>query len=456
MKTHYIIILILGITVACTPHKNKTYDLIIANVNLIDGTGVPIKNNVNVYLDGERIDKIDSVKVNLAGDNIIDGSGKYLIPGLFDCHVHTGNYKADFQKFIHFGVTSIFVTGGSITTNEYYAEMRALGEQDSLPAPHVYHTSQHFTMEGRHPVKTYATSNWVEGETVFYLRDTLQIEALVKQVSLYPILGIKLTIEEGPAPPFVERIPQAFVDKVQKEAMKNNIRVFAHVSDNTEFRMALKAGISDIIHFTGVDLDFENGQALVDSIYQSNLSWVTTLMIDKSFMYPLYLDWVEQVEQMDIFNDDEVKMLRDSTSINNANQYLTMLENYFGIENPNLENIIIPQVEEIKILFENGVNMVLGTDTGNTFIFPGYSLHEEMQLMELGGMQPIDIIKMGTHNAAKMMDVLDTHGTIEPGKYADMILLDENPLETISNTLTINKVFKNGKVQKRMIKSTIK
>ena len=94
--------------------------------------------------------------------------------------------------------------------------------------------------------------------------------------------------------------------------------------------------------------------------------------------------------------------------------------------------------------------MVLGTDTGNNFIFPGYSLHEEMQLMELGGIAPIDIIKMTTHNAAKMLKVLNTHGTVEIGKYADMILLDKDPIETISNTLSINRVIKNGKIQKRM------
>ena len=60
---------------------------------------------------------------------------------------------------------------------------------DSFPAPRVFHTSQHFTMEGSHPVRTYANSSWVEGKTVFYLRDTLQIEAIVKEVAQYPIAG---------------------------------------------------------------------------------------------------------------------------------------------------------------------------------------------------------------------------------------------------------------------------
>ncbi|MGI9552524.1 MAG: amidohydrolase family protein, partial [Aurantibacter sp.] len=314
----------------------------------------------------------------------------------------------------------------------------------------VFHTSQHFTMEGRHPVKTYPQGSWIEGESVFYLRDTLQIEALVKQVAQFPIAGIKLTIEEGPTPPFVERIPQKFINKVAKEAKKNGTEVFAHVSDNTELSMAMKADIKNIIHYTGVDLDFERDKTLIDSIYKNDISWVTTMMIDKSFMYALYPEWVEQVEHMNLFNPEEVEMLRDSSSIQEAKQYYLLLENYFGIKDPNLENIIKPYIEEIIVLKENGVNMVLGTDTGNRFIFPGYSMHEEMQLMELGGINPLEIIKMGTHNAAKMLKVLDTHGTIEEGKFADLVLLDKNPLEAIKNTLAIHTVIKNGTVQKRL------
>lgn len=448
MKTQLLLILIL--LSACSSKQEPEFDLIISNVNIIDGTGSKIKSGQNVYIKENLIHSINSSEI-VQTKNIIDGSGKYLIPGLFDCHAHTSDYENDFPKFIHFGVTSIFCPGGSKTTNDYFAKMRKLGEQDSLPSPRVFHTSQHFTMEGRHPVKTYPQGSWIEGETVFYLRDTLQIETLVAQVSKFPIAGIKLTIEEGPTPPFVERIPQVFVNKVVKEAKKNGTEVFAHVSDNTELSMALKADIKNIIHYTGIDLDFERDKQMIDSIYQNDISWVTTMMIDKSLIYALYPEWIEQIEKMNLFDSTDVSRLKDPSSIERAKQFCVMLENYFGIENPNFENIIIPYIEEIKVLNENGVNMVLGTDTGNTFIFPGYSLHEEMQMMELGGIKPLQIIKMSTHNAAKMLKILDTHGTIEEGKFADLVVLDKNPLDSIMNTLSINIIVKNGKIQKRIV-----
>lgn len=448
MKYAYLIVFmfILG----CSNRTHKEYDFVISNVCLIDGNGTLPKSNVNVYIKDGRIGLIDEKDVNKE-ETIIDGTNKYLIPGLFDCHTHTSNYKLDFPKFIHYGVTSVFITGGSTCTNEYYKEMRDIGNQDSIAAPRVFHTSQHFIMEGSHPVRTYSSSNWRDGKTVFFLKDTLQIESLVKKVSKYPIQGIKLTIEEGPMPPPIPRMPQEFINKVVKEAKKNNTKVFVHISDNIELRMALEANINNILHFTGVDLDFERDKEMIESIYQSDMSWVTTLMLDKSFIYPLYPEWVNQTEIKEIYNDEEFSDLTKKSEIIKAKEMLDFFEKDYGLKNPTLKKIMAIQVDDIKTLYENNVNMVLGTDTGNTFIFHGHSLHEEMQLLEMGGMKPIDIIKMGTHNAAKMMDVLDELGTIEKGKIADMILLDRNPLDSIKHTLSIHTVFKNGIIQNRII-----
>jgi imidazolonepropionase-like amidohydrolase len=328
--------------------------------------------------------------------------------------------------------------------------MRSLGNQNSIPAPRVFHTSQHFTMEGRHPVKTYGSSKWVEGETVYFLNDTTQIEELVKKVAQQPILGIKLTIEDGPHPPFVERMPQELINKVQREADKNGLEVFAHVSDNIELEMAINADIKNLVHFTGVDIDFQKDSVLLSKIYKDSIDWVTTLMLDKSFLYPLYPEWIENEEIQNIFSEDELSAIDDPGYIFRANDYIGFMKEYLKLDTIDLKDVIKFQVDDIKILMDNGVNMVLGTDTGNEFIFPGYGLHEEMQLFELGGIDQLQIIKMATLNAAKMMKSDLTLGSIEQGKTADMILLDKNPLESISNTLSISTVIKGGVIQKRI------
>lgn len=449
MKQLILIFFLVGIS-ACSLDKHPEFDLIIANVNLIDGAGSAMQNGVNVYIKDHLIQAIDS-EVIKQGEHVIDATGKYLMPGLFDCHVHTNNYSADFPRLIHFGVTSVFIPGGGTCTDQYFEEMRDQGSQDSIPAPRVFHTSQHFTLEGRHPVKTYSSSNWQEGESVYFLRDTLQIERLVKKVAQQPIQGIKLTIEEGPYPPLVERMPQVFINKVSKEALKNGTAVFAHVSDNIELQMAIEAGIKNLLHFTGVDLDFERDKTLVEQIYHDSISWVTTLMLDKSMLYPNNPDWIEQSDIKNIYDPEEFEKIHDPAFIFRATEYIKYFQEYYNFENPSLKDVITFQVEDLMELYKNGVNLVLGTDTGNDFIFPGHSLHEEMQLLELGGMKPLDIIKMGTLNAAKMMKVDQDLGSIEVGKKADLILLDKNPLISISNTLTINAVIKNGEIQKRII-----
>ena len=98
-----------------------------------------------------------------------------------------------------------------------------------------------------------------------------------------------------------------------------------------------------------------------------------------------------------------------------------------------------------------GVNIVVGTDLGGRpYIMPGYSYHEEMELFQLGGFEPLEIIQCATLNAAKMLKVDDQYGSIEKGKVADFIILDQNPLLDIRNALSISKVFKDGVLQKRI------
>ncbi len=108
-------------------------------------------------------------------------------------------------------------------------------------------------------------------------------------------------------------------------------------------------------------------------------------------------------------------------------------------------------MQDLNRLHVMGINVVVGTDLGGRpFIVPGYSFHEEMQLFELGGFSTEEIIKCATLNAAKMLRVDEDYGSIEKGKVADFIILDKNPLEQISNTLSIHSVYKNGTIQPRI------
>lgn len=432
----------------CSYNKSDQFDLVISNVNLIDGTGKPLQTGVSIGITDGKIVAIDST-LSKNGKRI-DGTGKFLIPGLFDCHVHTDDFERDFPRLIHYGVTSVFIPGGSLCTHEYYAAMRKQGNQDTIPAPFVFHTSQHFSMEGRHPSKTYSSSNWQDGESIFFLKDTLHIQRLVREVAAYPIAGIKLTIEDGPAPPFVERIPQSFIDMTVKEASKYGLEVFVHVSDNVELEMAIHGGVQNLVHFTGVNIDPQDSMQmrLLQHFLKRDPYWVTTLVIDKSFLYPIHPEWFASESMLAAYKAS-VNELHPGL-VERSKIYVDVLMDEYGLTDDRLESFMLPQVADIRWLNEQGFHMVLGTDTGNDFNFPGYSLHEEMQLLELGGIEQSDIIKMGTLHAAKMLNAQDSLGSIEVGKVANLVLLDKNPLEAISNTLAINTVIKRGSIQKRI------
>lgn len=433
---------------SCRSELVVKYDMIISNVNVIDGTGNPLQEAISV---GIKDGKIKALATELEGEatTVLDGLGKYMIPGLFDCHIHTIDYQKDFPKFVHYGVTSVFITGGSLCTDAYYAEMRKHGDQDSIPSPRVFHTSQHFSMEGRHPSKTYPSNTWRDGESIFYLKDTLQIEGLVHRIAQHPNIGIKLTIEDGPAPPFVERMPFEFVEKTVKEGEKYGLEVFAHVSDNVELEMAIRAGVQNLVHFTGIDIDPQDSLQikLLAEFRKRDPSWITTMMIDKSFIYPLHPEWFNAETLLPEYRTQSKKVTQKSKWF--ATAYLNMYKDSYGLKQDDLPTLMAPQVQDIQYLYDHGFNMVLGTDIGGDFNFHGHSLHEEMQLLEMGGMSPLEILKMGTINAAKMLRVDDELGSIEVGKLADIVLLDKNPLEAIENTLTINTVVKNGKIQQR-------
>jgi len=103
-------------------------------------------------------------------------------------------------------------------------------------------------------------------------------------------------------------------------------------------------------------------------------------------------------------------------------------------------------LEIVKMMEENGVQVLAGTDLGNPFVYPGFSLHDELSLLVQAGLSPLSALRSATINPANYTGKEKDMGTITKGKLADLILLDENPLNDISNTKKINAVVINGKL----------
>lgn len=217
------------------------------------------------------------------------------------------------------------------------------------------------------------------------------------------------------------------VRKVVEEAHEQGVPVYAHVSDMEEVKIGVKAGVDNLVHFTGVRINWDTDRETIEKMRKSGSSWISTLMLMKSLVYyRLHPEWLERPEVSGVYDSSHLEGLKYP---NMDDQAKNILKSMAGSDTISMKALVTPIVQDVIKVQEMGVNVVLGTDVGgDLFIFPGLSMHEEMELMEMGGMKPLNIIRMATFNSAKMLGIEEKTGTLEEGKFADFVLLAKNPL----------------------------
>lgn len=458
MKSFTILSSFLVILLAFNGKEVKNCELAILNVNLIDGTGSPIQEKVSLYIEGGKIAEITQIPLEGAvAAATIDGTGKYLIPGLIEGHAHPSSIEADpearknyphrFKTMIHYGITTAVLYGGYAASYATMNELQKAAANGTMVSPRIYYSSPFITIEGAHPMKTYASEKrYVDGETMYLLKDSSQISAIVQEAKSNHAIGIKLIVEDGPFPPFVERMDPFLIRKVVEESHMANLPVYAHISDMEEVKICVEAGVDNLVHFSIIDWNKDSD--IINKMAENGMSWVTTLTIGKSmFYYPLNPHWLDRPEIKHVYDSVQIADIPSPDVI----AAKAVLRAFAGSDTLSLQRFIQPMVRDVARLLEKGVNVVLGTDVGaDPYIFAGLSMHEEMEMMQMGGIAPLMIIQMATLNGAKMLDIEHEYGSLEKGKYADFILLTKNPLDDITNTLTIEKVVKAGIEQPRI------
>jgi hypothetical protein len=115
-------------------------------------------------------------------------------------------------------------------------------------------------------------------------------------------------------------------------------------------------------------------------------------------------------------------------------------------DHANAKRVFQKQLELIGAMKRAGVEFIVGTDTPNPYVFPGFSLHDELAMLVQSGFTPMEALQAATRNAAKYLGRLDSLGTIEKGKFADLVLLDQNPLADIADTKKIRAVALGGRL----------
>jgi imidazolonepropionase-like amidohydrolase len=402
--------------------QNNTGVIVLEGSTVIDGTGALPKPNTTIVINGSRIAYLYSnaesnYDLNFsASRNVINLTGKYIIPGLFDMHAHVANVRKDsynqneseymLHMLLTHGITTIRNPGGpteqSVALRENVSKGRIVGPQ-IFTAGQLLNTPQ---------IPVPFVERQVQTEQDVRQEVRTQAAAGVDYVKLY----VGLTPE----------LVRAAID----EAHSNGIKVIGHLY-MTSWTDAANLGIDALAHGVPVS-PFLLSEANQQKFLEAG---------DHPFNHFPWLDLVD-------LNGPEINEMIMAL-VNNDIPVDPTLNVYEAIikKEPQNQYLWSKVLQLSKMLYHGGVTILSGTDIPNFDLVPGASLHHELELLVEAGIPPLEVIKIATRNGAQALGIEEDVGTIESGKQADMIILSDNPVEDISNTRKIEAVISDGQFQ---------
>lgn len=383
---------------------------------IIDGTiADPIEDGVVVITDG-RIQTVGPRSDVTVPDEaqIIDVAGKTIMPGLINAHGHVGgtlglegsHYNTDnllrqLGLYARYGVTTVNSLGGD---EEQGFALRNSQFDQNLDRARIY----------------------VAGSVV--LGDTeADVRAEVNRNADMGANFIKVRIDDelGTA----EKMPRNIFDALVDQAHIRRLPVAAHLFYLDDAKYILNSG-ADLLAHSVRDLPVDD--EFIDLINSKGVCYIPTLTREVStFIYesePEFFSDPYFIKEAESAILEQLKSPERQTRMQNSRAaagYKIALE---------------VAMANIKALNDGDVRIAMGTDTGPPARFQGYFEHMEMQMMVDAGMSPIEAIRASTGVAADCIGMGDI-GTLEPGKWADLIVLDANPAEDIENSKTISSVW---------------
>jgi imidazolonepropionase-like amidohydrolase len=442
--------------------------LAIQNVTVIDATGRGPEPDTTVIVNGDRIVAIGpSRKIHIPGKAIVvDGTGKFLIPGLWDMHVHgASDARAPWSHllFLANGVVGVRDMSGPPDAHAWRAAQAA----NEDPSPTIYLGSP--IVDGPNPV-------WPDSIVV---ADEAQGRAAVEQQRERGADFIKV----------YSRLPRNAYFAIANEANKLGIPFEGHVPESVTAAEASDAGQRSIEHLTRVadacskeetqiDSEIQRQEALfrtpgatvaqkidsgknilrlnqrvVDTFDEATAQSLLALFVkNRTWQCPTLTVLRAQIDDPLPTGDPRLKYLSNDVRAK-------WDDGYYKNVPPGPRAAIVQlskrQFEEsemlVGLMYRAGVRILAGTDSMNPQCYPGFGIHDELALLVDAGLPPLAALEAATRNPAEFMGQLDRRGTIEVGKTADLVLLDKDPLADIHNTRSIQAVVLGGKLYPRAL-----
>ena len=395
-------------------------NVIFTHATVIDGTGAAPLTDSTVVITAGRIVAIGpAFKVKTpSGAQVIDLTGKTIIPGIINAHGHISDDPAiKLRHYAQYGVTSVIGMGGDrdeqLRIRDDQRHATATGHGD-IQGARVYTVQQRFEFEKDAPSPDAGRSKVEE----LFRKHADAVKVVVDdrrhtQVKLRP------------------EVTAAIIDQAHKHRMK----AFAHIHDYDDAKLLMEQGIDMLAHQVR---DREVDDAFIAMMKAKHVAITSTLVRElSSFVYADSPPWLD---------DPFLARFSDPQRIEIAKTQLKDQQSKLKDLALNRMDLEIASKNFSRMVKAGGVRIGLGTDSGPAPTrFEGYFEHMEMELMVKYGMTPMQVIQAFSQTNSEILGIEKNYGTLAKGKMADLVVLDKNPLDDILNTRTINAVYIGGR-----------
>ena len=440
---------------AGSPPRADDAVLIFTNVNVVGMRDGAVARGLTVVIKHGRINGVAKVGFVGQGRNIqiVNANGKYMVPGLWDMHVHSAfvspawDEKVIYPLYIANGVTGVRDMGGDPDVLE---DRRNRIDRGDLLGPHLILAGP-FLAAGKSDRQTIAVNT---------PEDARQAVDAVKKRGLDFVKILSVSRESYFA--------------VADESAKERIPFAGHVPHSVSVREAATAGQKSIEHLTGVLLacssredelraqglaalgkrDYAAYQKLGPQIiatYDPAKAGALFLQLAQSNTWQVpTLVWTQsnsRIDAADLESDPRLKYV--PASVRGQWDPAKLREKTSPEELAALKVEADRDVELVKAMHNAGVRFMAGSDGPDPYVFPGFSLHDELEWLVKSGFTPLEALQSATFSPGLFMSKMDKYGVVELERAADLVLLDANPLDDIRNTRKIFGVVVGGKYYSR-------
>ena len=430
-------LLLFTAAIVMTPGIAVAETVVLDGFKLIDGTGRPPVANAGMIIVDGRIQWVgprSALKVP-SGAQVTHLAGKFVMPGIINLHGHLGNtvdlaqdpknytrenVEKQLELYASYGVTSVVSMG---TDSDLVYQLRAEQRAGRPRMTRIFTAGHGFTGVGGYPT----TVPGMKG-LPFEVGSKADVDKDVDWLAGKKVDLVKIWVDDHLGRQ--KKIPLELAKDIIADAHQHHLKVAAHIFYLEDAKALVEAGLDGLAHSVR---DKPVDDALIAAMKQHGaFQEAATLTREES----VFIFGKPSPLLADPFFTRGVSPTVLATLKSPAYQEKIAADPDFA----KYPAFLATAMANLKKLSDSGVKIGFGTDSGPPARFPGYFEQWELQLMVESGLTPAQVITDATHNAAEFLQAKDL-GTLERGKWADLVVLGKNPLEDIRNTRTIEMVM---------------